>query len=284
VPFVSAVLSPASSTVENFLLVGSDSRAAGDPNTGDTGGVTGNRSDTIMVLRIDRQGGPASLLSIPRDLYVEIAGTGDRNRINAAFNSGPATLVETVQQSLGIPVHHYVEIDFVGFKDLVDALGGVTVCFFFPARDFNTGLNIEQAGCQELDGTQSLAFARSRRFEELRDGQWVEDPTSDLGRTSRQRMFVNVALQEMFAAVKSDPLATGDLVSALSAALSFDEELDPVQAASSLRTAMATGLQPVALPTRGDTIDDKSVLLMTDAAGPVLDYFRGASDVVPVPG
>jgi anionic cell wall polymer biosynthesis LytR-Cps2A-Psr (LCP) family protein len=127
VPGVAQVLSSTSTNVENYLLVGSDSRDLGDPNTGDTGGVTGNRSDTMMVLRIDKNDDTASLLSIPRDLYVD---TPDHTgRINGAYNDGPAALVVAIQQALSLPIHHYVEIDFSGFKALVEALDGISVCF-----------------------------------------------------------------------------------------------------------------------------------------------------------
>jgi LCP family protein required for cell wall assembly len=281
VPDVAQTLSPKSLRVENYLLVGSDSREGGDPNTGNVGDVTGNRSDTIMVLRTDPSGGPAALLSIPRDLYVTIAGTDRRSRINSAFNAGPATLVQTVQQELGIPVHHYVEIDFNGFKTLVDALGGVNLCFLYPTRDLNTGLNITVPGCQVLDGLQSLAYARSRQYEEFKDGDWRKDPTSDLGRTTRQRDFVNRALQGALERIKVDPLATGELVEAIGAAVAIDEELDPIQAGSTLRTAVGAGLQSVSLPVEGATIDGNSVLLLGDGADAVLDYFRGTSDVPP---
>ena len=96
---------------ENYLLVGSDSRegiAAGSDdftNVGDTELVGGKRSDTIMVLRQERNGG-AALMSLPRDLWVEIAGTGKSQRINTAYNDGPERLAATVSQSLGIPIHH----------------------------------------------------------------------------------------------------------------------------------------------------------------------------------
>ena len=79
----------ASANVDNYLLVGSDSRAQGDPNTGDGSADIGQRSDTIMVLRYDKASGDASLLSIPRDLWVDIPGRGNQ-RVNAAYNDGPA--------------------------------------------------------------------------------------------------------------------------------------------------------------------------------------------------
>lgn len=273
VPGVADVLSGPSDNVENYLLVGSDSRAQGDPNTGQTGDVTGNRSDTIMVLRIDTHDDSASLLSIPRDLYIETPNhTG---RINGAYNDGPAALVTAVQQALSLPIHHYVEIDFSGFKALVDALGGVQVCFWYPTRDLNTGLDIPVGGCYVLDGTQGLAYARSRHFEELRDGEWREDPTSDLGRSTRQRAFVNASLQTALAQVKANPFHTGELVSAMGSAIRIDDSLDPIAAAASLRTAVGDGLATYALPVVGETIDGNAVLRLGDGADAVLAYFRG---------
>ncbi|MDO8364960.1 MAG: LCP family protein [Actinomycetota bacterium] len=275
VPGVAGSLSGGNANVENYLLVGSDSRDQGDPNTGDAGSVTGSRSDTIIVLRVDKSDESASLLSIPRDLYIETAEhTG---RINGAYNDGPAALVRAVQGGeLQIPVHHYVEIDFFGFKDLVEALGGVQVCFTLPTRDINTGLNIVAPGCYLLDGTQALAYARSRHYEEqFLDGSWHEDPTSDLGRSTRQRAFINACLQTALAQVKADPFSAGELVTAMGAAIKIDEELDPISAAASLRTAVGAGLQTYSLPVVGETIDGAAVLRLGDGAETVLAYFRG---------
>lgn len=98
---------------ENYLLVGSDTRegiSEDDPDfgvIGDTNVVSGRRADTIMVLRRERDGG-AAIVSLPRDLWVEIPGTGGSNRINAAYNGGAERLVATVVETLGIPIHHYV--------------------------------------------------------------------------------------------------------------------------------------------------------------------------------
>jgi len=273
---VAEVLSASSGSVENYLLVGSDSRALGDPNTGETGDVTGDRSDTIMVLRVDSDTGTASLLSIPRDLYVDRFGHDSKSRINSSYNDGPAALVQTVQGGeLRIPIHHYVEIDFSGFKTLVDALGGVQVCFWYPTRDFNTGLDIREGGCYLLDGTQGLAYARSRHYEELRDGEWRADPTSDLGRSTRQRAFVNSILQTALVQVKANPFSVGELVSSMGSAIRIDDELDPIGAGASLRTAVSDGLLTYALPVVGETIDGNAVLKLGDGAEAVLAYFRG---------
>ena len=267
------VLSDPSDNIVNYLLVGSDSRANGDPNTGQGGDTSGNRSDTIMVLRFDKSSESASLLSIPRDLWVQVpTRTG---KINGAYNDGPAALIQTVKDALQLPIHHYVEIDFYGFKSLIDALDGVDVCFEHPTRDLNTGLNIVEPGCFLLNGTEALAYARSRHFEEFKDGDWYEDPTSDLGRSRRQRDFVNRSLQKAIQKVKGDPFVTGDLVRSISAAIRIDEDLDPIDAAASLRTAVGAGLKSYSLPVGPTKIDGQDVLLLDDDAAVVLAYFRG---------
>jgi LCP family protein required for cell wall assembly len=280
---VDSVLSPSDPTVDNYLLVGSDSRANGDPNTGQDGGVTGNRSDTIMVLRYDKASGSAALLSIPRDLWVNVPGHTSKRRINSAFNDGPDVLVRTVQTELGIPVHHFVEIDFGGFESLVNALGGVEVCFKYRARDAHTGLDVAAPGCHLLNGTQALAYARSRHFEEYRKGEWREDPTSDLGRSKRQRDFVNRCLQKALAEVKANPFRAGELVTAMSAGLRIDEALNPLDAAASLRSAVAEGLGAYSLPVVNKTIGGNAVLELGDGADKVLAWFRGDGPPPPPP-
>src|SRR5690606_22403640 len=146
------------------------------------------RSDTMLLLRFE--GGEAHMMSIPRDLYVPIAETDGSNKINAAYNGGPRRLVMTVQQSLGIPVHHYMEVDFVSFSRLVDSLGGITIDFEHPAFDRNTGLQVDEAGPNHLDGPEALAYVRSRHYVEVIDGQQRSDPTADLGRVVRQQRFL----------------------------------------------------------------------------------------------
>jgi len=280
------VLDAPSSTVDNYLLIGSDSRAGADPTAPDFGGigseidVGGSRSDTIMVLRHDRAAGTVSLLSVPRDLWVDIPGRG-KNRINSAYRDGPAAVVQTVQTNLGIPVHHYVEVDFSGFKSLIEALGGVEMCFMFPTRDVHTGLNITEPGCFLLDGVQSLAYARSRHYEEYRDGEWREDGTADLGRIERQQQFVDTALKAALNGVLSNPFTVGDVVRSSAGSVSIDDELDLVETAAALRPAASGGLQTYSLPVVGTTIDGKSVLLLGDGADALLAYFRGEAAAPP---
>ncbi|MEP7201947.1 MAG: LCP family protein [Ilumatobacteraceae bacterium] len=282
VPSVADHLSAGGSKIENYLLVGSDSRAGADPTAADAGGigteadVSGNRSDTIMILRRDKSTGDAALLSIPRDLWVAVPGHDSNRRVNSAFNDGPEILVQTLQQGdLRLPIHHFVEIDFSGFKSLVDALGGVQICVDFATRDVSTGLNITEPGCHVLDGQQALGYARSRHYEEFRDEQWVEDPSSDLGRTKRQQQFVNVALKTALNRIKVDPFAAGRLIKAIGSSLSVDDELDPIAAATSLRSAVDSGIATYSLPVFGKNIGGNAVLLLGDGSEAVLAYFRG---------
>jgi LCP family protein required for cell wall assembly len=169
----------------NILIVGSDSREDLPEGFDNFGSFGGERTDVIMIAHI-APGAGGQLLSLPRDLKVDIPGNGT-NRINAAFVfGGPDLLVQTVQNNFGIPIHHYVEIDFGGFARVVDALGGVEKTFDNPARDAKSGLDVE-AGTIKMDGETALAYARSRNYQELIDGSWQSVNGSDIGRTHRQQ-------------------------------------------------------------------------------------------------
>jgi len=264
---------------ENYLLVGSDTRVGADPNSTDSAvigteaDVGGTRSDTIMVLRQERNGG-AALMSLPRDLWVEIAGTGKSQRINAAYNEGPERLAATVSESLGIPVHHYVEVDFFGFKNIIDDLGGVEVCVGYGARDANSGLEINP-GCQVLDGVQALAFARSRHYEQWDGTEWVVDPRADLGRIERQQLFMRAAVDGALRKLRSSPFGSGDVIGAVVESVRIDDRLDPIEAGEALRQAAEEGLRTYRLPVYNDTVGDAAVLRLDDGADEVLRYFRG---------
>lgn len=253
---------------QNFLLVGSDTR---EDNL-DAAEGTSRRSDTIMILRREKGGG-AALLSIPRDLWVEFPD-GDFGKINGAYNQGPDVLAKTVTDSLGIPVHHYVEIDFNGFQRLVDAIGGVEICVMLASKDDMTGLNL-QPGCQNLNGENALKYARSRYFEEFRDGDWRIDPRADLGRIERQQHFIREAVGEALEQIEQDPFAAGRLLKAVLASVRVDGSLDPKSAARSLRAAAEAGLVTVQIPVSGATIDGQAAVQMDEGAEPILDYFRG---------
>jgi LCP family protein required for cell wall assembly len=272
---------------ENFLLVGSDSREGvdtGDPENasiGDEAEVSGQRSDTIMVLRREKDGG-ASLLSLPRDLWVPIAGTDRSAKINSAYNEGPERLVRTVTQALGIPIHHYVEVNFNGFTRLVDEIGGVQICVDHPAQDENTGLRLNP-GCQVLDGAQALAYARSRHYQEFIDGDWQTDERApDLGRIARQQEFIRAAVDKLLRRVRRNPLRLGDLIGVATDSVRIDNDLDPTEAATALRAAAEDGLATYTLPVVGVERDGQSALELDEGAQPILDYFRGVAPAPPV--
>jgi LCP family protein required for cell wall assembly len=197
---VSAVLSPRGSrSGTNYLIVGTDSRAGidgNDPNSGAflSGEVSGSRTDTIMVLHVD--GSTTRLTSIPRDLWVTDPSTGQKGRINSTFASGPSNLISAVE-AIGIPVDQYLEINFVSFGRLVDAVGGITIDFPHPAVDDQSGLSISNSGPNHLNGTEALAYVRSRYYTEFVNGKWRVDGTADIGRTDRQRVFLTTLLREV---------------------------------------------------------------------------------------
>jgi len=264
----------------NYLLIGSDTRENADPNDPDFGGigdtsvVQGRRSDTIMILRQEEDGNGASIVSLPRDLWVDIAGERGENRINSAYSEGTDVLAATITEELGIPINHVIDIDFNGFKDVVDAVGGTVVCFEYATRDGNTGLD-QQPGCNRLDGVEALQYARSRYYEEFRDGAWQTDPTSDLGRIERQQDFLQATAEAAVDDLQSDPFTASKLIEAGTAAVRMDPGLDPVAAAGTLRKAFTVGLNKYQLPVIGVTRNGNSVLILDDGAGPILDYFRG---------
>ncbi len=227
---VADVLSPPSPNGMNILVVGTDSREGieADAENADAflgGGFSDagpSRTDTMMILRIDDDG--QTLLSIPRDLWVRNPVTGENGRINAVYQSGRPALIQAVQ-GLGIPVHHYMEINFVSFAGLVDAVGGIEIDFPHPARDTNSGLDVPEAGTRTLDGVEALAYVRSRYYTELIDGEWVSDPTADLGRVTRQRAFVSALLRKV--AGTKNPFTALSLAQTLgdSAGLKLDDAL-----------------------------------------------------------
>lgn len=220
-------------TGTNYLIVGSDSRdpqaiidAGLDPAGFEDGG--GDRSDTMLILRME--GETATMLSIPRDLYVPIADTNGSQKINAAYNGGPSRLLRTIQTSLGLPIHHYMEVDFVSFALLVDSLGGITIDFPNPAIDTSSGLDIKQAGPNLLNGAQALSYVRSRHYEVVGGNGTVQpiEVASDLGRVLRQQRFLTTVFAELGGT--KNPLTLARAASAASGGLRIDDALGLIEA------------------------------------------------------
>lgn len=258
-----------------FLVIGSDSRANLDDLSG-FGDFEGQRADVIMLVRVEPADDTAAILSLPRDLYVEIPGEG-KGKINGAYALGGAPLmVDTVRQVTGVDINHYVEVDFVGFQSIVDEVGGIRIDFPYPARDVKSGLDVD-AGSQLLTGSEALAYARSRSYQELRDGEWVYVDADDIGRTRRQQQVVFAVLSA--AAKPSTLVDASSIVGSFAQHLTVDEGLADGSTLVPLVFAMR-GLTPekieaATLPTTSDTRGGASVQLRKDPeAGLMLDAFR----------
>jgi LCP family protein required for cell wall assembly len=184
--------------VMNVLMVGSDTRSNLSKTDQKQFGsdVSGSRSDTIMILHVDPKQTKAAILSLPRDLYVPIA-SGGQNKINAAFNGGPQNLIDTITKDFGIPIDHYIEVDFNGFRGIVNAVGDINVYFSAPARDIMSNLDIPKAGCIALNPDQALSYVRSRDYEYYEGGRWHTEGDGDLGRIQRQQDFIRRVLRKV---------------------------------------------------------------------------------------
>ena len=207
-----------------MLIVGSDSRAAltGPDNQqfGGAANVGGQRSDTILVARVVPATKQIMLMSIPRDLWVNIPGQG-MQRINTAFGSGPDLLVKTIETDLGIPINHYVEVNFDSFREISNAVGGIKVYFPTPAKDDYSLLSIPTPGCYSLKGDQALAFVRARHYEYYQNGSWHFEALSDLARVQRQQVFVKRLLKKAETEY-TNPIAINDIIAGLVKNLTVD--------------------------------------------------------------
>jgi LCP family protein required for cell wall assembly len=287
---VGASLSPSSEPGEaqNILLVGIDDGSgldAGDPVL--RGRTATLNTDTVMILRVDPQTQQAALLSLPRDLYVNLAGGSSKGRINTALAlGGPERLIETIKQDFGIPINHYAMVDFHGFEALVSAVGGVPVYFNYPSRDQKTGLFQYDPGCVTLDGDQALAYARSRHFEiqKTPNGRWQEDPASDLGRITRQQQFIKAALRKAVATGVRNPFVLKDLVGIAQKNVTLDTEFsiqDLIDLGMQFREFDPDQLQTYQPQVAGTMVGAMSVLTLNQAGSePIFDIFRG---VTPIP-
>ncbi len=283
VPQIETVLSGKSAGFVNYLIVGSDTREGADPTSPDYGGIgdtnetSGRRSDTIILMHVDEVLSTIALTSIPRDLWIDIPGH-ETNRINAAYGYGESVLVDTVQTSLGVPVHHYVEVDFNSFKSIISAIDGVEICFEFPTRDVNTGLNIPVPGCFVLDPIQSLAYARSRYYEVFKDGSWEVDGRADLGRIERQQIFFETAISRAMSQVLANPFRAGGVVAAAVDSLLVDEATDLIEMGNAIRPIASGGIVRVPIPVYVDSVRDKSILRLAEGSPAILEYLSGGGD------
>jgi LCP family protein required for cell wall assembly len=250
---------PAASAGQNWLVAGSDSRqglSSADERKYSTGyDVSGERSDTIMLLHIPSNGTPAVLVSLPRDSYVPIPGHG-YNKINAAFSfGGPKLLAETVQNLTGLRIDHFMEIGFGGFVNVVNAIGGVNMCLPGPLKDTASGLNLK-AGCQTLSGGEALGYVRDRH----------DFADQDLQRIQDQRLFLRSLLAKLTSTgTILNPFASVPAAFGTAQSLTVDQGThlyQLVQVAFALRNPETTTV-PVANPNyltpAGDAVELNSV-------------------------
>jgi len=219
---------------ENILLVGSTSRCALKVQSAQYGlcdeGITGVNSDVVMILHLNPNIPSASILSIPRDLFIPNARSTGANRINAALAEGPSQLVAAIEEDFGIPIQHYVELNFDTFAGVVTALGGVKMYFPMPLFDAWSGLNITTPGCHVLSGFQALSVVRARHLQYDPPGlpestphvDWPQDPESDLSRILRDHEFLRVIATAVAKRGLDDPLTDQNLVSAIVSQLQAD--------------------------------------------------------------
>lgn len=281
VALVDSALSPASDGFENYLLVGSDSRANADPNDKDFASIgteevyPGMRADTLIVIRVDTKTGDIATMSVPRDLRVLLADNGRHAKVNSAYQRGADVLVRTVQSALNIPIHRYVEVNFSGFKDIVDAVGGVRICVDHASRDKATGFYLGKRGCKMQNGQQALSYARSRHFEEKIEGVWRVDGTGDVGRGDRQRYFMSILVKQAIRYLAENPMKTDDVLASFSQAISVDGGLELIDLGRKLRPLANGAALSVALPVSSDMISGTFVFTLNNDSKPVLDYFAG---------
>ncbi|WP_250285934.1 MULTISPECIES: LCP family protein [unclassified Frankia] len=226
----------------NILLVGSDSRSGTD---GEFGEVEGQRSDTTILAHLDADGS-TTLASFPRDLWVTIPAYTDsagrahaarKSKLNAAFAlGGPSLLVRTIETLTKIRIDHYLQIDFIGFQRMTDALGGVTVCVKPLPNGSRSNLDDKmsgwhgQVGDNRVNGEQALAFVRQR----------YGLPEGDLDRIRRQQQFIGVVFRSATStSTLVNPVRLASLLDAATSSVTVD-------AGTSL-----TDLQPLAVRLRG---------------------------------
>jgi LCP family protein required for cell wall assembly len=221
---------------ENILLVGSTDRCSLKQQNPAFGlcsqGVTGINSDVVMILHLDPNTHRVSILSIPRDTFVPNARTTGPNKIDAALYQGPSQLVSAIQSDFGIPINHYVELNFETFAGVVDALGGIRMYFPMPLYDGLASLNIPTAGCQTLNGFQALAVVRARHLQYKPPGvtstdprSWPQDPESDLSRIRRDHEFIRVLASAVAKRGLGNPFTDRALVAAVAPNLQVDESM-----------------------------------------------------------
>ena len=251
---------------ENILLIGNQTRAGLSPSQaaqfGNPQQLSGSLSDVLMILHLDPAKRTASLLSIPRDLFAPMpAGSlvGKWQKIDAALNdgaNGPNNLIKAVQEDFGIPINHYVELEFNGFANTVDALGGISMYFPEPLWDAYSQLWVPQTGCIHLNGFQALALVRARHLQYDPPGNnaprynWPYDPESDLSRIVRDHTFLRVLFSTALSKGLGNPITLNNFLGAITNQITIDPGLrnQLISLASTYRHLSPNAIPETTLP------------------------------------
>ena len=278
---------------KNFLITGRDNNECVDSESkyGKTvEGRTGyaGLTDTIMIIRVNPAENKAAVLSFPRDLYVKIAKSDSKNRINTAFRPNePQRLVDTIMTNFGIGVDHYIAVDFCAFKTIVNAVGGVRIPFAFAARDKNTLFEVTEPGCAELNGDAALAYVRSRHYSyfDPKKNKWIGDPSGDWGRIARQQDFLRRVLRAALDKGVTNPAVANQLLGAALDNVVTDDNLSPLnmlQLARAMRNVSEKDVRTYTVDGAMKRIAGQSVIEPTinnDAMKAILGIFRGETTI-----
>lgn len=281
---------------ENFLILGSDTRSGAEKEegVGTEASIGGARSDTVMLAHVPKDRKRAVVVSFPRDLEVtrpecnrwdsksgkytdEIVPASDFQKLTWVYSvGGPRCVIKLVQQISGIKLNHFVGIDFHGFKDMVDAVGGITVNVDEPIIDEKVGTVATKAGPLKLNGDRALRFVRARYV--------IGDPTSDYGRIKRQQQFISALLgKTMSKDVILNPAKLTRLVNAFAAA-TFGDNIGVDQLFMLARTMKGfeqSKIKFLTIPTIGYSNERGNEVLLQDQSEIL---FKALIDGGPLPG
>jgi LCP family protein required for cell wall assembly len=220
---------------ENILLVGSTTRCGLKVQNKAYGlcsqGVTGVNSDVVMILHLNLTTNQVSVLSLPRDLFVPNARKDGANKIDAALYNGPSQLVLAIEEDIGIPINHYVELNFDTFADVVNVLGGIKMYFPMSVFDAYSQLYVRTPGCIQLNGTRALQVVRARHLQIRMPGDgtnyrlWPQEALSDLARIRRDHEFLKVLADAVKAKGIANPLTDQRLATSVARYLTVDQGL-----------------------------------------------------------
>jgi LCP family protein required for cell wall assembly len=287
---------------ENFLIIGSDSRQFVDTpeDIAAFGKETGRNSDTLMVAHVEPGARRTLVVSFPRDLMVEVPGLPGKNRINAAYGTGgPQSVIDMLHQDFDIDIHHYVEVDFKSFQDVVDAIGAVKVYMPGHVRDVETGLDISGGpGCYALDGGRALQYVRSRTMQIADPNGPIVDPDTgdrwrlldvraDLDRIPRQQAFIRKLAAVAIDKSLSDPFTALEIADNVLGDIKADQTLsrgDVNSLIDAFRTVDindSSAIQFETIPTAPDPNNPNATLVLGDGAQAMIDRLRTFGENTP---